>query len=74
MEDIEDEIMDGILDDKEQLGVYEVLLEISQKSLDLYKTYEQNADTEKQIKLKEKIIEHYLDVIQQKKERIASQE
>lgn len=70
MDDIENDIMNGILEEKEKLPVYETLLEITEKQIELLKEKPKSDINTKQIKLREKIREQYLDVIQQTKERI----
>ncbi|WP_431137642.1 hypothetical protein [Psychroserpens mesophilus] len=71
---IEDDIMDGILNDKEKLPVYETLLEITEKSIELIKEKPQSETNNKLIKMRERTRTNYLDVIQQTKERIELKE
>ena len=67
---IEDDIMDGILNDKEKLPIYETLLEITEKSIELIKEKPQSETNNKLIKMRERMRTNYLDVIQQTKERL----
>lgn len=71
---IENDIMDGILNDKEKLPVYETLLEITEKSIELIKEKPQSETNNKLIKMRERTRTNYLDVIQQTKERIELKE
>ena len=71
---IENDIMDGILNDKEKLPVYETLLEITEKSIELIKEKPQSETNNKLIKMRERTRANYLDVIQQTKERIELKE
>ena len=65
--------MDGILNEKEQLKVYEVLLELHIKAVEMLEAQERTESNIKLMKLRQKAIENYLDVIRQKKELLANQ-
>ena len=53
MDNIEDDIMNGILEEKEKLPVYKTLLEITEKQIELLKEKPKSDITTKQIKMRE---------------------
>lgn len=72
MDNIEDDIMNGILEEKEKLPVYKTLLEITEKQIELLKEKPKSDITTKQIKMREIMRTNYLDAIRQTRERIGN--